>query len=243
MLYFDHCFTLDPNYKMMKRLEKCGFVLEKQTVEHPGKIFSRFIMLGAPNSVRGKHYLEFIHVKSGGEKMSWPGISFGFEKDLAKFHRQIQKRMPKAKFFHKNYDWKKDSESRLPGWNFIDFQKLKFTGFFPFMTEYEPHKKRKKTPPPKHANGVTAVHALIFDVNPEGKKFVKALMGKQKKMSCDTALILNPAKRTRLRQVVLRCKNLPKFIATYKVDKEIEWHNRPAALIRNPTKMWDVIII
>ncbi len=244
MLYFDHCFTRDPNYKMMRRLERLGFTLEASTVEHPGKMFSRFIMLASADSPRKKHYLEFIHIKQGGDPMPWPGISFGYSKNLESFHSRLQKRMKNTSFFHKNYDWKTDEQSRLPGWNFVDFKKLGFTGLFPFMTEYEPKKKKtNRLPAPKHPNGVRQVHALIFDVNPAAKKFFTSLLDKQRKLECGTLLILNDAKRTRFRQVVLRCKNLKRFMTDYPAGELTEWNGQPAARIENPAKMWDLIII
>ncbi len=132
-LYFDHCFTLDQNHRLLKKLERLGFTLRPTATEHPGGHVCRFIMF--KGKVRNQ-YLEFVHTRPGGDAYSHPGISFGYKGPLESYFKRIKKTLP-SEFVHRNYDWKADSKTRLPGWNFLTFKHLGFRTLLPWLTEYE----------------------------------------------------------------------------------------------------------
>jgi len=247
MIYFDHTYTLDMNHKFHKRLQRMGFVLDPTEVEHPGKQFCRFILLRNPKNPRKRTYLEFIHVGRGGEAHHKPGISFGWSKELKKFHAKLVKeRRYKAKYFHKNYDWKTDSRAKLPGWNFLMFQGLQMPGLFPWLTEYEPSPKRKRTIPPKHRNGVHAHKGFELELNKKDKTFFEYILGQKLKpvtrMKCGTELYVQDARRTKVKAVVLKAKSVSRLVTEFGAAPEI-FAGRPAGRIKNPSGMWDIIII
>jgi len=92
MLFLDHTFTNDDNHCFLKKLEKCGFTLSTEEVEHPGKAFCRFIKLNG-NTPRGLQYLEFIHIGRSGAKCTKPGISFGYRKGLKDYYNKLKKKL------------------------------------------------------------------------------------------------------------------------------------------------------
>jgi hypothetical protein len=247
MLHFDHTYTADPRHKFLKRLEKLGFVLDEKEVEHPGRQFCRFILFASAKNPRKYTYLEFVNAKPGGDPVTKPGISFGYSNGLERFYRSLQKRgRYRAKFVHKNYDWKKDDVTRLPGWNFVTFEGLGLRGLFPWLTEYEPSPSRpKRKPVPKHPNGVFRHRGFVLELNPAGEKFLSYLLGRKltpvTKLRCGTELYVTRARRTRVRAVVMECRSLPRFAERYGVATET-FRGQPAARIVNPAGMWDLLI-
>src|SRR5690606_38514138 len=141
---------IEPNHELLKKLERLGFILEKKMTEHPGKAFCRFICFKGENP-RKIFYLEFVSIGRGGIPFIEPGISFGYETDLAKFYKKVSKKFH-SEYNHKNYDWKKNSEDLLPGWNSITFKKPIIKNVNIWFTEYEDTKKPRKLNAPKHIN-------------------------------------------------------------------------------------------
>lgn len=248
-LYFDHSYTQDKNHRFLMRLERLGFTISSETMEHPGGAVCRFILFNAKNP-RKRNYLEFVHTKPGHKAKTIAGFSFGYANGLEKFHKKIKKKIP-SKYIHRNYNWKEDSRNRHPGWNFLTFKNPGIKSFYPWITEYERPKgwspKKRKTPRP-HANKIDSIVGFEFEINSSGAKFFKNMCGRKNesvlKFGQGVKFYFNEGRSTKIKNVILHSPNLKNFIKKYKVDGEITFQGRPAALIKNPDpKMWNIIII
>lgn len=246
MIFLDHSYTNDKNHKFLKKLEKHGFKLSENEVEHPGKQFCRFIAFTG-NPLRTYQYLEFVKVKNGGYDCKMPGISFGHTKGLKNYYNKIKNKIA-AGFEHKNYEWKEDSVSYLPGWNFVTFDKSIPKGIFSWFTEYEKSNsvKRKKRNKVTHPNGVQKIASFHLDVNKAGIKFFENILGKKIKdsirLSCGTEFYFNKAKTNKLKTIHLECKNFKKLKNNFPFDEEIKFLGKDGVLITNPNLMWDIVI-
>lgn len=247
MIFYDHCYTGDDAHRFLKKLGRLGFTLEPQTVEHPNQHFCRFLKFDNPKVPRKLQYLEFVWGKLGDVKK--PGFCFGHSGGLDRYHAKLKRdRKYPATIMHKNYEWKKDRVSRLPGWNFVNFPKLKMPGIFPWFTEYEPHPSRKPTKAPKHPNGARKIHGFVIEVDARGERFFSYLLGKRlqprTQMACGTILYVTKGKRTTVRAAVVELKSLKSFLRRYKPDSQGVFFGRDAARIENPDRrMWDLILI
>ena len=215
-----------------------------QEVEHPGKAFCTFISFNGKTN-RGYHYLEFVNVKKGGIKCAYPGLAFGYTKGLRILLKKIQNKF-QVSFVHKNYNWKEDNKSILPGWNFLTFKKLKFRGITTWFNEFEKKLNEQKVVKVTHPNGVEKVSSLHFELNKEGLKFYEKLLGKKinngTRLACGTMFYYTKAKSNKMITVHLECKNLKKLKRDFPYDGELEFLGKEAVRIRNPNNMWDIII-
>jgi len=213
-IFIDHMYTDDKNHKYLKKLEKAGFILDKKEVEHPGRAFCRFIKL------ENRQYLEFVNVKKGGNPHVSPGFSLGYKNNLKNYYKSISKKVDfRVGFFHKNYDWKNDDKSNLPGWNFVTFSKLGFRTFFPWMTEYEPRPNEKNSNKdfklPKHPNTVYGLYGVEFKVNEAAKKFFSKVLFIKAEGSLSLAkgskiIFSETGRPSRFERVILKCRNFKK---------------------------------
>jgi hypothetical protein len=244
MIYFDHCYTPDQNHRFLKRLESLGFIFNPETVEHPGKAFCRFLMFPcAEISGRKAQYLEFVHCEGKGYRT--PGLLLGYSGSLKRFAKKLAPVLD-VDFFHKNYDWKENSKDALPGWNFLTFKNLGFRTLNAYFIQYEKGPKRHKRPAPKHPNGVESLYAVEFEIEKRGRSYFKKIFGSrwnEKIKVRNSFFFFKKGKRTDIRRVILKSKNIDKFIASYDIDREIVWNGRRAALISNPSGKWDIVII
>jgi hypothetical protein len=249
LLYFDHLYTNDPGHKFWNHMEKLGFVMDTRETEHPGKKFCRFVRFEGGHNPHKSTFLEFIYSKSGGVPTIKPGLSFGYSRNLEGFYKKIRKDGKyKVKFGHKNYDWKVDRVSRLPGWNFMRFSSLGFSALYPWFTEFEPRpggfRPYKKL---RHKNGAQRIHGFVLELNSKGEDFFSYLLGKKlsekTRMRDGTMLYITRGKRTTIRSVILECKSVSRFVKKYGCDEEGEFFGKPAAKIKNPAGMWDILLI
>lgn len=244
---FDHSYTEDTGHRFFNALGKAGFVLSDNKVEHPGKQFCRFIMFKSGKA--GRVYLEFVRVGKSGERVDKPGVSLRYEGPLKKYFEVIKGQAGvKVKYIHKNYEWKKDSKSALPGWNFVTFLDPKFKNIYTWFTEYESHPTKKRVSPPSHPNTAQTICGLEFVVrDADGPKlekvFGKSLRGETISLG-GISLFLTPGRSTRLTALVLRCKSLKRFAKLAKVGSTVLWRGQPAVIIKNPNrKMWDIVAV
>lgn len=168
-VYFDHTYTIDNNFQLIKRMESFGFKLSEKVVEHPSSR-SRFIYL---NNCK---YLEFIQFTTP-VKNWWnlSGISFGVNEGLKKYSNTPRIRSLKAEYSHRNYNWIENNLDYLPGWNFLGFKKVGFRTFHPWFTEYE--KGRREIPNTvRHPNGVNDFHGNLFGINLKGRDFFERIL-------------------------------------------------------------------
>ena len=243
---FDHSYTEDMGHKFLKVLGKAGFVLAENEVEHPGKQFCRFIMFkhGA-----GRNYLEFVHVGKGGERVDKPGVSLHYGGQLKEYFKSIKKqRGLKAQYIHKNYEWKKDSKSALPGWNFVTFSQPVFKNIYPWFTEYEPRPGKKRASPKAHPNTAQFISGMELIVRGSDrlkleKIFGKAFHGNGVSLG-DFHLYINSGNSTRISALVIKCKDLNRFARVAKIGAKVIWQGRNAVLINNPDRgMWNIVVV
>ncbi len=248
-LKYDHAYAADPGHQFHSKLHKLGFIRRRYQVEHPGSQFCRFLSFRESMSELPT-YLEFIDARDPKKPIRCPGLSLRATGPLEKFYKNLKGQHFTSVFEHKNYDWKKDSKSRLPGWNFVFFKKLGFRGLFPWITEYEPlpgnTKKKKRIPIQRHPNGVRRIVAIEIGVNKAGKRFFSKLLGKDLsrpvRLSGGQTLYFTAAKSTRMHSIILESKSLKqtrKFIR----DAESTWRGSPALEIKNPSGMWNLLIV
>lgn len=244
---FDHSYSEDIGHRFYKSLGRAGFVLSEHQMEHPGKHFCRFIMF---NRSGGRlSYLEFVNVGRGGKRVTKPGISLRCSGALKKYFYGIKKQKGiKAGYTHKNYDWKKDNKSRLPGWNFLTFKRPQFKNLFPWFTEYEARPGRKRVPPPSHPNTAQAICGIALSVRGADRPKLEKIFGKSLKNNevrvGGISLFLEPGRSTKVTALIIKCKDLKRFMKFAKIRSVSLWQGKDAALIKNPTRgMWDVIAV
>ena len=243
---FDHSYTEDMGHKLLKTLEKAGFVLAENEVEHPGKHFCRFIMFkhGA-----GRNCLEFVHIGKGGKRINKPGVSLRYEGPLKEYFESIKKQVGiKAKYIHKNYDWKKDSKSALPGWNFVTFPRPAFRNVYPWFTEYEPRPGKKRTLPRPHPNTAQSIAGMELVVRGADRPKLEKIFGRvfrHKDVSLgDFNLYINSGSSTRISALVIKCKNLARFKKVAKTGDNVLWRGQNAVIIKNPVpRMWNIVVV
>ena len=244
---FDHSYTEDMGHRFLNTLGRSGFVLAKNEVEHPGKHFCRFIMFRQGSA--GRVYLEFVRVGKGGKRVDRPGVSLRYGGPLKEYFKSIKSRKGiKAKYIHKNYDWKKDSKSVLPGWNFVTFLRPTFKNVYPWFTEYETYPGKKRLPPPSHPNTAQGIRGLELHVRGADRPKLEKIFG-QKFSGKDVILggirlFIEPGRSTRIAALVLECKSLTRFMKLAKIKSTILWRGHKAALIKNPARgMWDIVVV
>ena len=242
---FDHIYTMDKGHKFMKKLEKAGFTLAKMVVEHPGKHICRFIYI-KKLGLTGKQYMEFVHVGKGGIDYGNPGLSLASDLPLLNFDKKLKSQGIKTDFSHKNYEWKKDSVSKLPGWNFVSFPKHK-SKIFTWITEYEYSAKRhKKRPFLKNKNGINEVVGITTTLSSADIKLFSKLFGKPKNgmfLVKGFEVHFIKAKESTILDLIFEVKDLKKYINKFEWDELTTSHGRPAVRIKNNTKnMWNVVI-
>lgn len=250
-IYLDHSYNCDQNFKFFKKLEKLGFTLDKQFVEHPGKAFCKFIMLKGYNK-RKKYYLEFVSFGKGApliEKEA--GLSFGYQENLEKYFKKIKTKLPST-FTHKNYAWKANSVDRLPGWNMLNFKKRPIQNTFTWFTEYEPHaKKQKMAKIPKHKNGVESIHGILLSLTPKSKKNLETILGKKIKdkveLNDGTFIYVESGKTDRYKSIIVNAQSLKKVKKVVgKSGKSEMFHGQEVVRIDPPvyekSLSWNLLI-
>jgi len=243
---FDHSNTFDRNFAFMRKLEKAGFILGSNEVEHPGKHFCRFIYF--PQDKKHRTYLEFIHVGKNGEKIDTTGLSFASVDALKKIYKNLVSKKIECKLSHKNYDWKNNNIDRLPGWNFIEFpKKMKSLEFWGTEYEKNPFKKRP-TVFKIHLNGVSKILSLEMALSPKDLPLFESIFKKEKDGALSffngVSIHYKLAKKTHIQSIVLGTKNLKKMVKEFEWDELISYRGVPAVKILNPNEnMWDILVV
>lgn len=244
---FDHGYTNDPGFRFFESLGRCGFALSDHQVEHPGKQFCRFIMF--PRGRVGRHYLEFVSVGRNGDPIDKPGISLCYEGKLARHFARIKDlKGVNAKYGHKNYKWKEDSKSRLPGWNFVTFRRPSFKNLFPWFTEYEPNPYTKAIPAPEHPNTAYGIYGMELSVREADRARLENIFGRKlpdgESELGGIQLFVARGRVTKVLSLVLKCRELKTFLRRAKLGAGALWRGRAAGTIKNTAAgMWDVIVV
>lgn len=244
---FDHSYTEDIGHRFFKALGRAGFSLSEHRMAHPGKHFCRFIIFEQAGGK--KAYLEFVSVGHGGKRVTKPGISLRCAGPLAKYFDRVKKQTGvAAKYVHRNYEWKKDSKSKLPGWNFLTFSRPQFKNIYPWFTEYEPRPGVKRLAAAAHLNTASTISGVVLsarkgDMPKLGKVFGRSLAAKGVSLG-GIQLMIEPANVTRISALVIECKDLKRFMRSAKIKSSERWQGKEAAVIRNPDRrMWDIIVV
>jgi hypothetical protein len=197
----------------------------------------------------GLNYLEFVNVGNGGKKVNKPGVSLRYEGKLKDYFESTKRqRGLKAQYIHKNYDWKKDAKSALPGWNFVAFRRPVFKSIYPWFTEYEPRPGKKRTQPKLHPNTAQYISGMELVVRGTDRPKLEKIFGRnfgQKDVSLgDFSLYVNSGNSTRISALVVKCASLDRFIKVAKTGKKVFWREKNAVLIKNPAPgMWDIVVV
>lgn len=244
---FDHSYTEDIGHKFFKALGRAGFSLSEHRMAHPGKHSCRFIMFEQAGGK--KAYLEFVDVGRGGKRVNRSGISLRCEGPLKKYFDSVKKQKGvTAKYIHRNYEWKKDAKSKLPGWNFLSFAKPQFKNIYPWFTEYEPRPGAKRRPIEAHPNSASVISGVVLSARKADKPklekvFGRSLTGKSVSLG-GIQLIVEPANTTRISALVIKCKDLKRFKRLSKIKSSVLWQGKEAAIIHNPDRrMWDIVVV
>lgn len=246
MLTFDHCYTKDVGHRFLARMGRAGFTLDPNPVEHPGRHVCRFIPFSRPGSLE-KQYLEFISLPRG--KVLRPGLSFSSDGPLSRHFARIRRNRLRPTWTHRNYDWKANGPTpRRLGWNFVNFR-VRSTAVKIWLTEYErpDGKPPRWKVPPRHANGALGVVGLVFEANAAGRRYFSGVLGRgvdgTLRLPCGTLLELIPARKTRFAGVVVKCRDLSRFIRRAKPDAVFLRDGKRTAVFKNPTGAWDVFVV
>lgn len=249
-IYLDHSYNIDQNFKFHKKLEKLGFTLDEQMVEHPGKAYCKFISLNGFNP-RGKFYLEFVSFGKGAPVIETEaGLSFGYQENLEKYFHKIKTKLP-ATFSHKNYNWKENSTDRLPGWNMLNFKKRPIQNTFTWFTEYEFHPNRKKNKTPKHKNTVESIAGIILVLTKKSKKNLETILCKKVSdrivLNDGTVIYIELGKSDRYKTIILYARDLKKVKACAGRSGKIELFNGKEVIRIDPpnyksSSSWNLLI-
>jgi len=250
-IQLDHCYCEDKNFSFLKKLSKLGFILDSQVVEHPGKAFCKFIRLQS-NNRRKKFYLEFVHVGKGGIEEHAPGLSFSYLENLEKFSKKIGDKI-NVLFTHKNYEWKKNSKDRLPGWNMLSFKKPPIKNLYTWFTEYElnplwPKKSEKVT---VHPNSVYSIHGIKLSLTEKSKSNLETILCRRLKkktfLSDGTVLYLELGKKDKFQSIILNCKSIKTAAKFFKNYETTIFEGQNGIYVDNISVdrkvMWDIIVV
>lgn len=237
---FDYSYTSDSNHLFLKKLLKLGFNKSPKDIEHPGKRFCSFIEFKNPIGVNA--YLEFINVKKGGNEIKYPGFSFSYKNDLDSCFKKLSKKSKiQPCFSHKNYYWRENSIDRLPGWNFVTFEKLGFKTIYPWFTEYEPpHIKRKRFD--NHSNMARTLIGFDLTLNSRGLNFFQEVMKVKIKdkieLSDGTIWNIKQGRLNKLSSINLRASSLNFFRSLDIIQEE----KRVRIINPSGTQFWNISI-
>ena len=89
---FDHCYTTDPGFKFRTKLGKAGFYIGQYQVEHPNKMFCKFIFFRGKTH-KQEYYLEFVNNR--GPKKLHTGFSLSSKNKLKNSLSSLKSLQPK----------------------------------------------------------------------------------------------------------------------------------------------------
>jgi hypothetical protein len=247
---FDHAYTADPNHKFLKSLERMGFAIRPGLVEHPGGSICRFIGF-RPSPDSAWQYLEFIDRRGTKGQYRRPGLSLTAGGNLRQLFKKFNAQGALSTCWeHRNYNWKTDPKSNLPGWNFITFKKLGFSTFYPWFTEYDRRPGQKKISKIRHPNGITKIRGFELFLNKSGKKVMSVMLQRdllqKQNLSNEICLWVEDSASNRLSTIVLEAKSLVKCKKFLKSAKETVWKGQRALKLENPSGnnlMWDIVVV
>lgn len=273
---FDHCYQKIRHADDYFNLGKRGFTVEERTVEHPGKQFCRFIRFNKPASPCGGkefHYLEFAEIPDlDALKATYdqpvtdrqalePGFSLSCNENLKQLFEFVRKQMPayEPKFEHKNYAWKEDDVSILPGWNFLMFERNLTPDIYIWCTEYEPRPEMTPVTKFTHANSVDCFLGFAWNLPlTQLTQFRQLTHAKDDAgvLQLDDGLriyskdaegvpghIWDEKKDHPFSAVILACKDWAAFMAVGQPDVTFKWNDRHAGLIRMPAGGWNIVVV
>lgn len=246
---FDHAFNKVNSADSYFDLATRGFTLDSRVVEHPGSV-NRFIMFSGGHALRPQ-YLEYSRVN---EKSLAPRLSLNTDSSLEEIFKEKQPTFKKfeIEFIHRNYDWTTDKAKRLPGWNFLNFQKDIVPGVGVWVTEYEPSGRAdSKRQNITHKNTAFEIAGMLWSVSPDEVRNFELLTGKKAKnreieLDDGTKIWLDAAmtgKSHNFSAMVLRCHSLDDFIEYARPDETSNLFGQKAAVIKQSPNCWDIMAI
>lgn len=157
----------------------------------------------------------------------------------------------RPRLIQRNFDWKAGGvKERRLGWNFLKFGRRTAMANI-WYTEYEPQDaaaaKKKPRPMPAgfHPNTCRRLVGLRFEVNAAGRSYFEGALGRKasgKAVALAAGVELVSARRNRFSAVVLQARDLKKFRRLARPDALTTFRGRPAALLKNPSGEWDILV-
>jgi len=239
-------------------MERLGFSIRPQVSTYAGAQECRFIdfekgpCLELVEVRSRKEYLDFV---PEGMRPYCPGIavvlSKDSEKDLPTFAREFGEWHPYA--LHENYDG--TSDPGKPGWNYLNFGTPVVPDVFIWLTTID-EPRPARAPIPTHANGVSGILGLVFDLESSALKRLAELVGEDpvdgvfdiggvkvwsRKVMRDFPM--TEGKSFPLRAVVLKAGSLDHFRTHAEDATETSFMSRRALHIATNGLSWDLLIV
>lgn len=272
---FDHIYQSTSSEQVYLDLGGRGFQLDDRCVEHPGATFCRFLKLNSRDPVpmgMGYQYLEFAELRDiselralrpeASEDELWgPGLSLNADHGLEGLHEQLCLSVPELEpaTAHKNYAWKTDNKSRLPGWNFLYFKKPLLKDINLWCTEYEPSPDRPVHQGRfQHPNSAESIHAIILSEPAQNLASIAKITGSalEARFTLDDGVevygsdeatlpapIVNRKKSCPVLAVSLLCSDWNAVLAHARPDEIFQWGEAKVARIDMPERGWDILLL
>lgn len=272
---FDHCYRSIVGDSVYKALQGRGFLLNPEPIIHPGRLKCQFLHFRSP--VGKFSYLEFLFkdetLQPAGpeEELIHAGFALKIDKDLGEVFSVFKRDFEwlKPKFEHRNYDRAAAENQRLPGWNFLTFERQPIDDIEVWIIEYEPRpslseedlneRRSRALALCDHPNSARSILGFIWD----GRK--TSDLGNFAKLSfsesADRSLRLEGGTSIRLVEedaaerryfqdkagtflaVVIGVESLETFVREANPDDMVEIFGMRGARIRFGGDSWDIVAV
>lgn len=275
-VFFNLAGSLVDSKSVMAGLKERGFTQDTQIAFHPGQHACEFIYVPKPNLQSA--ILEICSIDPTQPKdeikedvPTPPSIEWSLRVDenLSAYVEAQQSHWTAfgPVLTHKNYDWATNSRDRLPGWNFLEFNKVPIKGINLAFTEYEPksnnppvnHKARQERYSWRyHPNGVQVfLGALMVTSDPSEREAFESISGAKRRGDCsyladgtwvqwiksDSPLAQKFKDKLYPMRALVMGGDPKRFAETAKPDDTVDLNGRPAARIRLVKEAWDILVI
>ena len=264
-MFFDHCnnyISQDSNFSDF--LEDKGFTIATELdIEHSEETFCRFIRLRPPCESKNypkDRFLEYCFKKDFHTQIA--GFSTASASSLDDYFSKIKNRFPEngIQLTHKNYEWQ-EINKRLPGWNFIMFQRNIYNAINIWVTEFE-DRPNLFTPGTRlhnfmpHPNTCEKIHAillrkhtqlditkleLLFDTRFQNNCLTLEDGIKIVLVSADELPKVFSKKTHSFVSVILSCTDIKKF-KSHAGKNTITFNGENFFHIEQPTHCWDILV-
>ena len=130
----------------------------------------------------------------------------------------------------------------------MTFSQPVFKNIYPWFTEYETRSGKKRTLPKPHPNTAQFISGMEIIVRGSDRLKLEKIFGKAFRGNGVNLgyfhLYINSGNSTRISALVIKCKDLNRFMRVTKIGAKVIWQGRNAVLIKNPARgMWDIVVV